>query len=108
MDKQLCWNHSRVIFLCLEARDERGITMNPDSSLDTRDSATYKAAMKGFPALLFAVLIHCALTGCESDMPPEPSAVSNKLERGITGQGTLYQPDRGNDPYVRDTDRVGY
>ena len=50
----------------------------------------------------------CALTGCESDMPPEPSAVSNKLERGITGQGTLYQPDRGNDPYVGDTDRVGY
>ena len=107
MDEKFGGNHSRPIFLSRALPDERGIAHNADSSLYTRDPATYKAPMKGIPALLCALLIPCGLTSCESDLPPEPSEVSNKLERGITGQGTLYQPDRGNDPYV-DTDRVGY
>ena len=64
--------------------------------------------MKGFPALLCIALLACGLTSCESDLPPEPSDAANKLERGITGQGTLYQPDRADDPYVRETERVGY
>ncbi len=64
--------------------------------------------MNGFPALLCVLLIPCGLTSCESDMPPQPSEVPTKLQRGITGQGTLYQPTRANDPYVGDSDRVGY
>lgn len=48
------------------------------------------------------------LTGCENDVPPAPTAGPNKLERGITGQGTLYQPDRTNDPVIREQSRVGY
>ena len=63
--------------------------------------------MKGFPALICALLITYGLTSCESELPPQPGEAQNKLERGITGQGTLYQPDRSDDPYVRDTDRTG-
>ena len=48
------------------------------------------------------------LAGCESDLPPEPSVVPNKIQRGMTGQGTLYQPDRSSDPIIREDTRVGY
>ena len=48
------------------------------------------------------------LAGCESDLPPEPSGVPNKIQRGMTGQGTLYQPDRSSDPIIREDTRVGY
>ncbi len=59
--------------------------------------------------LLFTIL--CAtsglfLAGCESDVAPG-SEVPGKLERGIRGQGTLYQPDRSNDPEIREESRVG-
>lgn len=108
MEEQLDLNHRSRICPSEHVPDECGITFRPDSSLDTRDSATYKAIMKGFPALLCALLIPCGFTSCESDMPPPRDEVSNKLQRGITGQGTLYQPDRTDDPYVRDPDRVGY
>jgi hypothetical protein len=51
----------------------------------------------------------CALfVGCENDLPPQPSQVPAKLERGISGQGTLYQPDRSADPVIREQSRVGY
>jgi hypothetical protein len=46
------------------------------------------------------------LAGCESDVPPAHDA-SRKLERGLTGQGTLVQPDRSNDPMIREQTRVG-
>jgi hypothetical protein len=48
------------------------------------------------------------LAGCESDLPPEPSAVPSKIQRGMTGQGTLYQPDRSGDPIIREDTRIGY
>lgn len=48
------------------------------------------------------------LPACENDLPPAPSQVPSKLERGVTGQGTLYQPDRSNDPMIREESRVGY
>jgi len=44
--------------------------------------------------------------GCESDVAPG-SEVPEKFERGIRGQGTLYQPDRSNDPEIREESRVG-
>jgi hypothetical protein len=60
--------------------------------------------------LLLPALVAAAvwLPGCESDLPPQPSQVPAKLERGITGQGTLYQPDRTSDPVIREQSRVGY
>jgi hypothetical protein len=60
-------------------------------------------------AILISFLLagaFCVLTGCESDLPPSRET-ANKLERGITGGGELYQPDRSNDPIIRETTRVG-
>ena len=49
-------------------------------------------------------------TGCESDVPPNASDNNGaeKLKRGATGQGTLVQPDRSEDPLIREQSRVGY
>jgi hypothetical protein len=58
---------------------------------------------------LFAIfLTGCglAMAGCESDVPPTQSGV-NKLERGISGQGTLTQPDKSDEPGIRETMRTG-
>ena len=63
--------------------------------------------MKAISALLCIACGCLALGGCESDVPPAPEA-KNKLERGLTGQGTVYQPDRSNDPIIREQSRVGY
>ncbi|HSI11357.1 MAG TPA: hypothetical protein VK961_04910 [Chthoniobacter sp.] len=49
-----------------------------------------------------------ALAGCETDMPPTQSNGVNKLERGISGQGTLTQPDKSDDPIIKEDTRTGY
>ena len=64
----------------------------------------YHSPMK---AILASILIVIACVGCESDVPPAEEA-GNKLERGLTGRGTVYQPDRSNDPIIREQSRVGY
>jgi hypothetical protein len=58
--------------------------------------------------LLSTVSAAGLLAGCETDMPPQRSEVPGKLQRGMTGQGTLYQPDRSADPVIREESRVGY
>ena len=62
--------------------------------------------MKAILASTLLVGAFLALTGCETDVPPSKEA-ANKLQRGITGQGEVYQPDRSNDPIIRETSRVG-
>ncbi len=50
-----------------------------------------------------------AFSGCETDVPPDqtkPNA-AEKLGRGVTGHGTLTQPDRSADPLIRENTRVG-
>ena len=49
------------------------------------------------------------LTGCESDVPPSASDTTGaeKLKRGVSGQGALVQPDRSDDPLIREQSRVG-
>jgi hypothetical protein len=64
--------------------------------------------MQRFLVLFALAALVALLQGCESDLPPQPSQVPGKLERGITGQGTLYQPDRSNDPIIKEQSRVGY
>ena len=64
--------------------------------------------MKAFALPLSALAAVFLLTGCETDLPPQPSAVPGQLQRGISGQGTLYQPDRTSDPIIREESRVGY
>ena len=63
--------------------------------------------MKAISPLLLIVGACIGLCACESDVPPAQTA-GNKLERGLTGQGTVYQPDRSNDPIIREQSRVGY
>ena len=63
--------------------------------------------MKAISTLLYLAAATVLLVGCESDVPPAQEA-ANKLERGFTGQGTVYQPDRSNDPIIREQSRVGY
>ena len=63
--------------------------------------------MKAFFASFLVASASLALMGCESDVPPAQDA-GNKLQRGLSGQGTLVQPDRSNDPMIREQSRVGY
>ena len=64
-------------------------------------------------AILASILLAGAgllLTGCETDMPhdttkPNPA---EKFQRGVTGHGTLSEPDRSADPVIRENTRVGY
>jgi len=61
--------------------------------------------MKAF-LVPFLVAAGVALTSCESDMPPPP-ATDNPLQRGLRGEGQITQPDRSDDPIIRETTRTG-
>ena len=66
--------------------------------------------MKAIFATLFLAAAGVWMTGCESDVPPSAndSNGAEKLKRGVSGQGTLTQPDRTEDPLIREQSRVGY
>ncbi len=65
--------------------------------------------MKALLAVLSAAAASVLFVGCETDVPPDPTnQPSEKLRRGVTGQGVLYQPDRTGDPLIRESTRVGY
>ena len=66
--------------------------------------------MKSIFAVLLLVIATLVLSGCESDVPPSGAdeAAGEKLKRGVTGQGTIVQPDRSEDPVIREQTRVGY
>lgn len=36
-----------------------------------------------------------------------PEEIPQKFERGIKGEGTIYQPTRENDPFIKEKARVG-
>jgi len=59
-------------------------------------------------ALLLPILCAASLLlgACESDMPPRSTA-ENPLQRGLRGEGQLTQPDRSDDPIIRETTRTG-
>ena len=50
------------------------------------------------------------LSGCETDLAPDSTKPNpaEKFQRGATGQGSLSQPDRSEDPVIRENTRVGY
>jgi hypothetical protein len=58
-------------------------------------------------ALLVLAAAAFALSGCETDMPPEPNR-ENPIQRGIRGDGTVRERDFSNDPYVREDSRSSY
>ncbi len=65
--------------------------------------------MKAFLASLLLTGLCLAFAGCESDVPPSPNGSTgvNTFERGISGQGTLTEPDKSSDPIIKETTRVG-
>ena len=64
--------------------------------------------MKAILAAFFFASVCLAFVGCESDVPPGASNVGRRFERGVVGQGTLTQPDRSEDPLIKENTRVGY
>ncbi len=66
--------------------------------------------MKALLASISLAGLCLAFAGCESDVPPAPHTSNgvNTFERGISGQGTLSQPDKSTDPIIKEPTRVGY
>ena len=62
--------------------------------------------MKAFLILLLCAAAGFAFSGCETDMPPNPHA-ENPVQRGLRGEGNLTQPDRSDDPLIREQTRTG-
>ena len=62
--------------------------------------------MKVIFTLLLCAAAGFTFTGCESDMPPKPNA-DNPVQRGLRGEGRLTQPDRSDDPLIREQTRTG-
>lgn len=42
-----------------------------------------------------------ALSGCETDMPPDANA-ENPVQRGLRGEGSVSARDYSDDPFVRE------
>ena len=63
--------------------------------------------MKRELACFLLVFASVALVGCETDMPPDQGA-DDRLARGLRGEGQLVQPDRTEDPFIREQTRTGY
>ncbi len=64
--------------------------------------------MKAILLTLLSAGAALVLAGCESDVPPARHQSGSSLERGIRGEGRLTQPDRSDDPLIRENTRVGY
>jgi hypothetical protein len=65
--------------------------------------------MRAFLASISLAGACLALASCESELPPNPPSASgvNKFERGISGKGSLNEPDKSDDPVIRENTRVG-
>ena len=60
--------------------------------------------MKAIFASFLLTLAGLLFSGCESDVPPD----STVKRGGPTGAGSLVQPDKSEDPVIREETRVGY
>jgi hypothetical protein len=65
--------------------------------------------MKAFLASIALAGAGLAFSGCETDVPPDTTKPNpaEKLGRGVTGHGSLSEPDRSEDPVIRENTRVG-
>lgn len=61
---------------------------------------SYQGSMKLLP-LLGCILLVAA---CAEQRPED---IPRTLKRGVQGEGTLYQPDRADDPFIKTKPRVG-
>jgi len=62
--------------------------------------------MKAYFLLILLASLSLAFAGCESDLPPDPNA-QNKLERGLSGHGTLTPANTQSDPFSPDHSNGG-
>jgi len=60
--------------------------------------------MKAIFALILLAVASLSFTACESDVPPDPKV----RHGGPMGRGALVQPDKSEDPLIRENTRVGY
>ncbi len=60
--------------------------------------------MKAIFASILLTLSGLLFSGCESDVPPDPAAKRG----GPAGRGSIVQPDKSEDPVIRESTRVGY
>ena len=60
--------------------------------------------MKVILASILLALAGLSFSGCESDVPPDPAVKHG----GPIGRGSLVQPDKSEDPVIRENTRVGY
>ncbi|MEA3207270.1 MAG: hypothetical protein QOE70_327 [Chthoniobacter sp.] len=60
--------------------------------------------MKAILASILLAIVGLAFSACESDVPPDPAAKrGGPIERGV-----IVQPDKSEDPIIRENTRVGY
>lgn len=59
--------------------------------------------MKAILASILLALACVTFSACESDVPPDPEVKRN----GPIGTGALVQPDKSEDPVIREETRVG-
>jgi hypothetical protein len=52
-----------------------------------------------------ATVAAIALFGCAESGGPDLSQTGEQLERGVTGQGTLYEQPQSDDPFIGDQAR---
>lgn len=61
--------------------------------------------MKAILASITFAGLCLAFLGCESDLPPSPES---RFEHGVIGEGQIVQPDKSEDPLIKENTRVGY
>ena len=66
--------------------------------------------MKAILALFVLAVAGLTFSGCETDVPRDTTKPNpgEKFQRGVTGHGSLSQPDRSEDPLIRENTRVGF
>jgi hypothetical protein len=62
--------------------------------------------MKAYFLLILLASLSLAFASCESDLPPDPNA-QNKIERGLSGHGTITPENTQNDPFSPDHSNGG-
>ncbi len=60
--------------------------------------------MKAIFASLLLTFASLLFGGCESDVPPDPA----RKPHAPIGDGSIVQPDKSEDPVIRENTRVGY
>ena len=74
-----------------------------------KPAALFTSRMKAILALILLAGAGVLLSSCETDVAPDRTKPNpaEKFQRGVTGHGSISQPDRSEDPVIRENTRVG-